>query len=97
MNEYLSPFITVVNGKKEPLLSLYHYSLKKAIKKQLDMGERSMHQLLADKKVIYVPIEDEKPVTNINRQEDYQRVVHHKEGDTPVRCLNLIETEWREG
>jgi len=91
MDEDVEAIIPVVNGKKEPLLSLYHYSLKKAIKKQLDMGKRSMHQLLADKKVIYVPIEDEKPFTNINRQEDYQRFVHHKEGDTPVRCFKLME------
>ncbi|HLS60768.1 MAG TPA: molybdenum cofactor guanylyltransferase [Virgibacillus sp.] len=71
--------IPVVNGKNEPLLSLYHYSLKKEIKKQLDKGERSMHQLLADKKVIYVPIEEEKPFTNINRQEDYQRFIQNKD------------------
>src|SRR5690625_77287 len=32
--------IPVVNGKNEPLLSLYHYSLKKEIKKQLDKGEQ---------------------------------------------------------
>lgn len=79
IDEDVEAIIPVVNGKSEPLLSLYHYSLKKEIKKQLDKGKRSMHQLLHDKKVIYVPFEEERPFTNINRQEDYYRLVQEKD------------------
>src|SRR5690625_7588069 len=50
--EAVVAIIPVVNGKNEPLLSLYHYSLKKEFKKQLNKGERSMHQLVANKNVI---------------------------------------------
>src|SRR5690625_1782148 len=67
--------VPIVHGQKQPLLSIYHYSMKKWIKKQLDMGKRSVHQLISERKVIYVSIEEEKPFTNINWQEDYQQLV----------------------
>lgn len=71
----LDAIVPIVNGKKQPLLSIYHYSMKKRIKKQLDMEKRSVHELLNESKVVYVSIDEEKPFTNINCQNDYQQFV----------------------
>ena len=76
--EDIDAIVPKVNGKIQPLISLYHHSIKKSIKKQLDIGERSMHQLLIDKRVIYVPMKENKPVTNINWRKDYHQFIQTK-------------------
>ncbi|GAB3060050.1 molybdenum cofactor guanylyltransferase [Virgibacillus ainsalahensis] len=70
--------IPVVSGKMQPLISIFHHSVKKVIEKQLDHGERAVDQLLKECKVNYVPMDDEKSFTNINRQTDYQRYVKNQ-------------------
>lgn len=72
IDEDIDAIVPVVNKRIQPLLSMFNHTMKKKMKEQLDMDERSMHQLLKDKKVIYVPIEEEKPFTNINWQKDFQ-------------------------
>jgi len=71
--------VPTVHGKKQPLLSIYHYDMKNWIKKQLDMGKRSVHELLNERKVVYVSIEEEKPFTNINWKEDYQQLIQKRD------------------
>jgi molybdopterin-guanine dinucleotide biosynthesis protein A len=73
IDEDVDAIVPIANEKSQPLLALYHHSMKNNIKKRLDMGHRSMHQLLKDKQVIYVPIKEDKPFTNINWQKDYQQ------------------------
>jgi molybdopterin-guanine dinucleotide biosynthesis protein A len=75
MGEGVDAIVPEVNNKKQPLFALYHHSMKKDIKNQLDRGERSLHQLLKDKQVIYVPMKEDKAFTNINWKKDYQRLV----------------------
>lgn len=78
IDKEVDAIVPIVNEKKQPLLSLYHHSMKKWIKNQLELGNRSVHQLLSGKKVVYVPIKAEKPFTNINWQNDYQQYIETK-------------------
>lgn len=75
MGEEVDAIVPMVNGKKQPLFSLYHHSIKNKIKKQLDMGERSLHQLLKLQRVLYIPIKEAKPFININSRKDYDRFI----------------------
>ncbi|MBP1969894.1 molybdopterin-guanine dinucleotide biosynthesis protein A [Virgibacillus natechei] len=65
--------IPIVSGKMQPLISIFHHSIKEVIKSQLDNGERSVDQLLKRCKVNYVPMDGEKAFININHQSDYQK------------------------
>ncbi|WP_373894872.1 molybdenum cofactor guanylyltransferase [Virgibacillus natechei] len=64
--------IPVVSGRMQPLISIFHHSLKDAIKNQLDNGERAVDQLLKKCKVNYISMNHEKAFININHQSDYQ-------------------------
>jgi molybdenum cofactor guanylyltransferase len=62
-----------VNGRVEPLIAVYHRSLKKKIIEQLKRGELAPKQLFKRSQVVYVEIDDEKPFRNINYREDLAR------------------------
>ncbi|UJL46714.1 molybdenum cofactor guanylyltransferase [Virgibacillus sp. NKC19-16] len=64
--------IPVVSGKMQPLISIFHHSLKDKIKNQLDNGERAVDLLLKRRNVNYIQLDREKAFININHQSDYQ-------------------------
>lgn len=71
--------IPVVFGKQHPLIAIYHYSIKRKVKENLDKDKLSVRQLLERIRVKYVPVDNEKPFININRQTDYEQFIK-KEG-----------------
>ncbi|WP_080872878.1 molybdenum cofactor guanylyltransferase [Oceanobacillus timonensis] len=71
--EGIDAIVPIVSGKIQPLLSIYHGSVKKVIFDQLQQTELSAHQLLGHLNVVYVPMEEERFFYNINRQADYHR------------------------
>ncbi|WP_226035890.1 molybdenum cofactor guanylyltransferase [Aquibacillus saliphilus] len=69
---YCDAVVPIVNGKRQPLVALYHYRLKDKIEDSLKQGKRSFDELLDTANVKYISnIKDEKPFININRQEDF--------------------------
>ncbi|WP_163536569.1 molybdenum cofactor guanylyltransferase [Gracilibacillus sp. YIM 98692] len=68
--------IPFVDGRKQPLIAIYHHDTKPIIKEQLQKGDRSMKGLLDRISVQYVPFSDsDKHVfININSKEDYQKL-----------------------
>ncbi|WP_186576400.1 molybdenum cofactor guanylyltransferase [Aquibacillus kalidii] len=67
--------IPLVNGRTQPLIALYHYSVKEKIEKQLVENKKSLKQLLEHLKVNYIEIEDEKSFVNINTKDDFGKYV----------------------
>ena len=63
--------IPVVNERLQPLIGLYHHTLKRQIKSLLEADRLHMRALLDEADVKYVPFPDEKPFININRLEDF--------------------------
>ncbi|MBC6971369.1 molybdenum cofactor guanylyltransferase [Bacillus sp. Xin] len=77
--------IPVIDGRKQPLLGAYHYSLKERMYTLLEEEKRSMGQLLSQCKVKYV-LEEEVNVqrewfTNVNTKEEYGRLCNEKGAD----------------
>ncbi|MBY7142079.1 molybdenum cofactor guanylyltransferase [Virgibacillus sp. NKC19-3] len=70
--EDVDAVIPVVAGKLQPLVSVFHHSLKDVIKSQLDNGKRAVEPLLKKCKVSYIRLNSEKAFININHQSDYQ-------------------------
>nr|WP_240795574.1 molybdenum cofactor guanylyltransferase [Aquibacillus halophilus] len=72
LDDSYEAIVPVVNGKKQPLVALYHQSLRNRIEENLQQGKRSLDQLLTNAKVKYLTnIEDENPFININHREDF--------------------------
>lgn len=65
--------VPTISGKVEPLISIYNYSMKEAIKNQLDKGKRAVYQLLKTSEVKYVPMDNEKLFVNINDRVEFQK------------------------
>lgn len=65
--------VPTLSGKIQPLISIYHCSMKDRIKEQLDSEKRAAHQLLKISEVKYVAMDKHKPFVNINNYTDYQR------------------------
>jgi molybdenum cofactor guanylyltransferase len=63
--------VPIVLGKEQPLIAIYHQSVKETIEKQLSRGRRSLKSLFEQIKVKYVQIDKEQPFRNINRPEDF--------------------------
>ncbi|MEI3600854.1 molybdenum cofactor guanylyltransferase [Oceanobacillus sp. SE10311] len=63
--------IPVVNERLQPLIALYHHTLKQRIKTLLETDRLHMRALLDKADVKYVPFSDEEPFININRLEDF--------------------------
>ncbi|WP_156291652.1 molybdenum cofactor guanylyltransferase [Oceanobacillus salinisoli] len=73
LDEKTDAAIPVVSGKIQPLISIFHSEVKELIRNQLDKQELSVQQLLQQCRVKYVPMEEEQPFYNINRQTDYKK------------------------
>ncbi|GGP15843.1 molybdenum cofactor guanylyltransferase [Oceanobacillus neutriphilus] len=69
----IAAIVPVVSGEIQPLIAIYHHSVKEVILDQLQKELLSAHQLLENLHVIYVPIEEERCFYNVNRREDYNR------------------------
>ena len=70
--------IPEVGARVQPLIALYHYSLKAKIKELLETNQLSMRDLLKNAEVKYVEFVDETPFLNINRERDYDRYIRNR-------------------
>lgn len=69
--------IPVVNNQLQPLIGLYHYSVKSVIQSLLQTNKQAVHRLLAKIHVQTVTISESKPFININNQQDYMDLLHY--------------------
>ncbi|WAA09340.1 molybdenum cofactor guanylyltransferase [Fervidibacillus albus] len=70
-NTEVEAIIPTVSEKIQPLTALYHYSLKNHIRNMLKQGHRSVKKMLENRRIVYVPIEENKYFINVNNQKDY--------------------------
>ncbi|WP_168380758.1 molybdenum cofactor guanylyltransferase [Virgibacillus sp. SK37] len=75
----IDAIIPVVSGKIQPLLSIYHYRVKRLIQLQLESNTLSVQELLEKCRVKYVSMEEEKAFYNINRRSDYEKWIENEE------------------
>lgn len=75
----IDAIIPVVSGKIQPLLSIYHYRVKRLIQLQLESNTLSVQELLKKCRVKYVSMEEEKAFYNINRRSDYEKWIENEE------------------
>ncbi|SHF92379.1 molybdenum cofactor guanylyltransferase [Ornithinibacillus halophilus] len=71
--------VPIVADKIQPLIGLYHHSLKGLIKRQLEHGKRAPKQLFEHCCVKFVQMSDENKFLNINRQVDYDKYINKRE------------------
>lgn len=71
--EDVQAIVPIVSGEIQPLISVYHNSVKEVIFDQLQKKVLSARQLLENLNVEYVPMEEERLFYNINRRSDYNR------------------------
>ncbi|WP_421380910.1 molybdenum cofactor guanylyltransferase [Bacillus salacetis] len=67
--------IPIINGKKQPLIGLYHYSILEKIHQLLKNNDLKMHFLLSDISALYIEKEffgEEASFHNINTRQDYE-------------------------
>jgi molybdenum cofactor guanylyltransferase len=69
-NEAIVP---IVRGRMQPLISIFHSSMKERIKEQLVNHELSPRQLFTKSKVEFIEMDCEEPFRNINYQEDLRK------------------------
>lgn len=72
--------VPIVNGRIEPLISIFHCSMKEKIEEQLRCNILAPRQLFQNSRVAYVEFDDDDPFRNINYQEDLERYIKKKEG-----------------
>lgn len=65
--------VPVVAGKIQPLIAMYHHSVKGKILAELSQGQRSLKNFLNKINVKYIEMDDPVPFININRPEDFKR------------------------
>ena len=70
--------IPLAGERIQPLIALYHHSLKSSIKELLDNEQLAMRALIDISKVKYVPFTEDVFFININWQEDYKRYVRNR-------------------
>lgn len=85
-DENIDAIIPVVSDKIQPLLSIYHYRVKKLIQLQLENNALSVQELLEKCRVKYVPMGEEKAFYNINRRSDYEKWVEKEEKNEDGKC-----------
>lgn len=76
--EGVQAVIPIVNGKFQPLIGLYHHTLKPTIRELLEDDRLMMRALLDKVETQYVPFVEETPFININERKDYD--VHIRDG-----------------
>ncbi|MCG5104374.1 molybdenum cofactor guanylyltransferase [Oceanobacillus alkalisoli] len=71
--------IPVVNERLQPLIGLYHHTLKQEIETLLETDRLHMRALLDKANVKFVPFTEEKPFININRLEDFDSHIRYRD------------------
>lgn len=72
--------VPISKGVTQPLIGVYHSSVKETIKQQLELGYLSLHGLLDLLKVQYISLEYETPFININSKADYLQFIETEKG-----------------
>ncbi|BCB02490.1 molybdenum cofactor guanylyltransferase [Bacillus sp. KH172YL63] len=62
--------VPVAAGREQPLIAVYHHTVKDVIEGQLSSGKRSLRSLFTHINVKYVQMKEEEYFRNINRPED---------------------------
>lgn len=70
--------IAVTNERKQPLLAVYHHTLKEIIERLLDGNHLSLQALLNETKTAYIPFTEVDSFININLQRDYERYINDR-------------------
>jgi molybdenum cofactor guanylyltransferase len=65
--------VPIVRGRMQPLISIFHCSMKERIKEQLMQHELSPKQLFTKSIVKFIEMDCEEPFRNINYQEELRR------------------------
>jgi len=63
---------TLVDGRQEPLFAFYSKNCIPIFRSAMDEGEYAIHKALKKCPVYFFPMKDEKPLMNLNREEDYE-------------------------
>ncbi|RCW66951.1 molybdenum cofactor guanylyltransferase [Saliterribacillus persicus] len=71
-NEFPQAIVPIVNGRSQPLLSIYHRSVFPIIEKQLKAEELSLHSLLKLIDVRKVTFDEEKTFINVNDKKTHR-------------------------
>ncbi|MEH6850264.1 MULTISPECIES: molybdenum cofactor guanylyltransferase [Bacillus] len=77
-DEPYEAIVPLVEGRKQPLLALYHYKVKEKIKQLLKEEKRSMQGLLSQCNVQYVVVEETGVFVNVNTKEEYNELQRKK-------------------
>ncbi|MFD0770435.1 molybdenum cofactor guanylyltransferase [Bacillus sp. CGMCC 1.60114] len=81
-DETYEAIVPLVEGRKQPLLALYHHKIKGKIEQLLKEGKRSMQGLLSQCNVQYVPAEEsllpKELFLNVNTKEEYSQLHNRK-------------------
>jgi molybdopterin-guanine dinucleotide biosynthesis protein A len=82
INEDIEVIVPVIDGRKQPLLALYHCDVKEKIEYLLQEEKRSVQQLLSQCHVRYVTVEESKLpkelFLNVNTKEEYSQLQKRK-------------------
>jgi molybdopterin-guanine dinucleotide biosynthesis protein A len=71
----IEAIVPIVSDKQQPLIAVYHHSVKDRIVEQLSKGNRSMNSILTEINVKKIKIEADRPFININKMDDYQTYI----------------------
>ncbi|PEA55732.1 molybdenum cofactor guanylyltransferase [Bacillus pseudomycoides] len=77
-DETYGAIVPIVEGRKQPLLALYHYKVKEKIEHLLKEEKRSMQGLLSQCNVQYVTVEEADVFINVNTKEEYNELQKKK-------------------
>ncbi|HDR3890053.1 TPA: molybdenum cofactor guanylyltransferase [Bacillus cereus] len=82
INEDIEVIVPVIDGRKQPLLALYHRDVKEKIEYLLQEEKRSVQQLLSQCHVRYVTVEEsqlpKELFLNVNTKEEYSQLQKRK-------------------
>ncbi|MCM3734498.1 molybdenum cofactor guanylyltransferase [Bacillus cytotoxicus] len=77
-DETYEAIVPLVEGKKQPLLALYHAKVKGRIERLLKEEKRSMQGLLSQCNIRYVTAEERDVFVNVNTKEEYSELQKKK-------------------
>lgn len=78
-DETYEAIVPLVEGRKQPLLALYHYKVKEKIERLLKEEKRSMQGLLSQCNVQYVTLEEANVFVNVNTKEEFNELQKKRE------------------
>ncbi|SFJ97890.1 MULTISPECIES: molybdenum cofactor guanylyltransferase [unclassified Bacillus (in: firmicutes)] len=77
-DEVYEAIVPLAEGRKQPLLALYHYKVKEKIERLLKEEKRSMQGLLSQCNVQYVTVTETDVFVNVNTKEEYNELQKKK-------------------